>query len=345
MSQLPSTVQLQAFRSWFDDTRYSRRAMLDEMMRDPIYDLFGEDKSNNLSDTLSSNGIDYSGIAKAKTPGGRVVKDAPIEVDTHSVGYITFVKRFNYELESILHDQYKLLDPDGTMCIKQLWEAVGLFLTNALWNENDGTSFEVLAHEGVINYLTGCPDGKSLIAADHSGPGYSNKTNIGGTGPLTGPNVVTNIDIGKTNFCFPSGQPKTYRPDLIMHGDVEVLTEASRQITGSTKVASSANNAVNIYSDGSKDVVVFKHAPRVSTTNLRSSTAADVYKWATASRSLMKQSIRLKWIAKPQLIGEKNIDDENLDSFATAFCRLAVIIDDPFFMVQNTATTAPTTAW
>lgn len=345
MSQTPSTVQLAGFRSWFDDTRYARRAMIDEMMNDPIYSLMGEDKTLNTSDTLSTMGIDYSGIAKAKTPGGRVTKDAPIEADTHSVGYITFVKRFNYELETILHDQYKLLDPDGTMCIRQLWEAIGLFFTNVLWNENDATSFDVLAHEGVVTYTTGCPDGKALVAADHSGPNYSNKTNIGGTGPLSGPNVVTNVDIGKTNFCHPSGQPMFYRPDQIWHGDVEVMTEASKQITSSTKVASSANNAVNMYSDGSKEVVVFKHAPRSSTTNLRSTTAGDVYKWATAEKAKAKQSVRYKWIAKPQLIGEKNIDDENLDSFATAFCRVAVIIDNPFFMVQNNATTAPTTNW
>lgn len=345
MSQLPSTVQLAGFRSWFDDTRYSRRAMLDEMMRDPIYELFGEDKSSNTSDTLSSMGIDYSGIAKAKTPGGKVTKDAPIEADTHSVGYITFVKRFNYELESILHDQYKILDPNGTMCIQQLWEAVGLFLTNVLWNENDATSFDVLAHEGVISYQTGSPDGKAFIAADHSGPGYSGKTNIGGTGPLSGPNLVTNIDIGKTNFCWPSGQPKSYRPDLIIHGDVEVLTETSMQITRSSKVSSSANNAANKYADGSKEVFVLKHAPRSSTTNQRSTTAADIYKWATGEKAKMKSGLRLKWAAKPQLIGERNIDDDNLDSFATAFCRLAVIIDDPFCMVQNNASQAPTPAW
>lgn len=347
MSQLPSTVQIEAFRSWFDDTRYARRAMLDDMMKDPIYDLIGEDKSSNTSDTLSTMGIDNLRMAKAKTPGGKVTKNAPVELDPHSVKFITFVDRSNYELESILHDQYKLLDPDGTSCVMNIWESVGQFLTNVLWNENDQTAFDVLAHEGVITYDVGCPDGKALIASDHSGPNYSGKTNIGGTGPLTGPNLVTNVDIGKANFTRGGGLPMGYRPDQIWIGDVEVMNEAARQITGSQKVSSSANNAVNIYADGSKEVVSFKYAPRNSITGSRSTTAADVYKWATAEKAKAKSSVRLKWIAKPQLIGEKNLnlDDENLDSFATAFCRLAVIIDNPFFMVQNNATTAPTPAW
>ncbi len=137
----------------------------------------------------------------------------------------------------------------------------------------------------------------------------------------------------------------TINPPHYCHGDVEVMTEQSLQITRSSKVSSSANNAANKYADGSKEVFVLKHAPRVSTTNQRSTTAADIYKWATAEKAKLKQSVRYKWIARPQLIGEKNIDDDNLDSFATAFCRVAVIIDNPFCMVQNNASTPPTPAW
>lgn len=341
----PSTVALQNFRSWFNDTRYARRKELEDMMKDPIFTLLGEDTTDNRSDTLSTMGVDYSGIAKAKVPGGQVVKDAPVEMDTHSVQYITFVKRFNYELESILHDQYKLLDPNGTECVKQLWEAVGLFLTNCIWNENDGTSFNVLAHEGVISYSNGTPDDQPIVSASHSGPGYTGATNIGGTGVLSGPNLVTNIQVGKQNCRTASGYPRSYRPNQIWMGDVEPMIEIGRQITGSTKVSSSVNNAVNIYADGSKEIVVFKYAPRVSTTGAYSTSAADLYKWATADSSLVKKNFRYKWIAKPQLIGEKNLDDSNLDSFATAFCRIAFIAENPFCMFQNDATQAPTSAW
>lgn len=345
MAQQPSTVQLQSFRSWFDDTRYARRQMIEDMTKDPIFSLIGEDTTDNTSDTLSTMGIDYSGYAKAKVPGGSVTKDAPTERDTHSANYITFVKRFSYEMETISHDQYKLLDPDGTEAIKQLWESVGLFLTNCLWNENDVTAFDVLSHDGVISYATGSPDGNPIIYNAHSGANYSGKTNIGGTGALSGPNLVTNIDIGKANFVTDNNVPLSYRPDQIWIGDVEVMTETARQITGSAKVASSGNNAVNIYNDGSKEVVVFKHAPRVSTTGARSSTAADIYKWATAEKAKAKRYCRYKWNIRPQIVKEQNIDSDNLDSFVTAVCRIAFINDSPFFMVQNNATQAPTTAW
>lgn len=344
MAQLPSTVQLANFRSWFNDTDYNVRYQEKEMLKDPIFDLFGEDDSMNLSDTLSTTGIDKTGIALAKTPGGSVSKDAWIELDQHSVPYITFVKRVNYELETILHDKYRLLDPNGTDVIDQLWEAVGLFLTNCFWNDNTATTTTVLAHNGTISYPTTTPDGVSIINSGHSGPNYSSKTNIGGTGVLSGPNMVTNIQVGKQNFCYGSGQPKSYRPDAIIVPDVEPMVEQALQITGSQRVASSANNAVNIYSGGNKDVIVLKHAPRTNA-NVYDTTAADLYKWATAQRSMLKTGMKFKWIAKPQLIESSNIDDSNLDAFRTAFCRIAFLPEDPFCMVQNNATAAPATNW
>lgn len=344
MAVQPTSVSLAQFRSWFNDTRYAVRAELDNMMNDPIFDLLGEDTSDNTSDTLSTTGIDYSGYAKAKVPGGTVTKDAPVQADQHSVYYVTFVHRFNYELESILHDQYKVLDPDGTEAVKRLWNSVGLFLTNCLWNQNQNSSFNIVAHEGTISYTITTPDGQPIISASHSGPGYSGKTNIGGTGPLSGPNLVTNIQVGNQNLTTAGGFSQPYDADAILIGNVEPMVETAKQITQSQKVSSTANNAVNIYSGGSKDVIVFKHAPKTAA-GAYDTTTTSLYKWATANKRNMKRFMRYKWIARPQMIGEKNLDDSNLDSFRTAFCRIAFLPENPFCLFQNNASTAPTTAW
>ena len=199
MAVQPSTVQLAEFRSWFNETDYNVRYQADKMLEDPIFTLLGEDTSNNLSDTLATTGIDTTGIAKAKSPGGSVTKDAPVELDQHTVAYVTFVKRYNYELESILHDKYKILDENGTAVMDQLWEAVGLFLTSCFWNDNTATTTTVLAHNGTISYTNTTPDGVAIVSASHSFPTVSSLTNIGGTGPLSGPNLVTNVQVGKQN--------------------------------------------------------------------------------------------------------------------------------------------------
>ena len=314
------------------------------MMKDPIFELLGEDTSANLSDTLSTTGVDYTGIARAKTPGGAVTKDAPIELDQHSVPYITFVKRFSYELETIAHDKYKFVDPNGTAVIDQLWEAVGLFLTNCMWNDNTSTTTTVLAHEGTISYANTTPDGQAIISASHSGPTYSSKTNIGGTGALSGPNLVANRQVAKQNFVFGSSLPKNYKGDTILIPDVEPMIEQALQITGSEKVASSSNNSISLYQGGSRDVVVFRYAPR-NNAGAYDTTTTDLYKWATADRGAMKMGMKYKWILKPQIVQSSNIDDNNLDSFRTAVCRIAFLPEDPFCLCQNNASTAPTTNW
>jgi len=340
MAVQPSTVQLAEFRSWFDETDYTNRAALEDMMNDPIFTLLGEDTSNNISDTLATNGVDYSGYALAKIPGGAVTKDAPVEMDTHTIQYITFVQRFNYEMETISHDKYKMDDPDGNELIIRLWNSVGLFLTNCLWNQNTGTSFNVLSHDGTISYTNTTPDGVAIISASHSGPGYSSKTNIGGTTPLSVPNLTTNITVGQENITQPSGHPIAYDADLILVGNHGAMTEGATQITRSVKVPGSGNNSVNIYSGGTYDVVEFKHAPKTAA-GARSTTNADKFKWATANSRNLRRMMKYKWNMRPHIRQSTTIDDNNLDVFRTAVCRLAFMPESPWAFIQNNATAAP----
>lgn len=345
MALQPTTVTLNEFASWFDNTRYSIRAMQDDMLNDPIFSLLGEDKSNNRSYILSTTGVDYSGFAKAKTPGGVLGNDAPVEADTHSVYYVTFAQKFRYERETILHDQYSVIDPDGTNCIQRLWDGVGLFLTNCFWNYNTSTSFSVPEQQGLITYANATPDAAAIVASTHSGPGYSSKTNIGGTGAFSGSTVVTNIDVGNQNCVTPAGIARAYQPDALMAGAGNAaLREAMLQYTRSDKVFSSGNNAVMVAPGAGMDVILLKHAPR---TNIGAfdTTTSKLHKWATLNKADFKKFMKYKWIEKPTIVEGPTVDTDNLDTFRIATCRIAFMAESPWCMIQNNASTAPTSAY
>ena len=344
MALQPLTTTLAEFTSWHDDTNYAIRAKVDDMMKDPIFDILGEDTSNNRSSILSTTGIDYSGFAKAKTPGGTIAREAPVEADQHSVQYVTFVQRFDYEREMILHDQYKILDPDGTNCITRLWDAVGLFLTNCFWNYNTSSSFEVPAQQGTITYTITMPDGQPIVSASHSGPGYSSKTNIGGTAAFSGSSVVANIDVGNQNRVTPAGISRAYSPDALFCGNNAALLESMLQYTRSERVYSSNNNAVTVFKNGTMDVVQFKYAPRTST-GAFDTTTSKLHKWATGNKQDIKKGFKYKFIERPTVVNGPMINTDNLDTFRIATCRLAFIPEDAWGLIQNNATTAPTSAY
>ncbi len=346
MAQQPLTTTISEFSSWFNDTRYAIREMQDDMMSDPIFTLLGEDTSDNRSSQLSTTGIDYSGIAPAKTPGGIVARSAPVQADQHTVQYVTFVKRFDYEREAIIHDQYRILDPNGTECLKQLWAGVGLFLTNCLWNQNQNTNFNIPAQTGVINYTITTPDSQAIISASHSGPGYSSKTNIGGTGAFSGSTVVTNLNVGYQNATTPAGVPMTYNGDTLLTGRNGPLIEAMTQYTKSERVYSSLNNAVTVFQNGTMNVVEFKYAPRNSDLNASFNTSAGALnQWATADSELLKKSFKYKWAEMPTIVEGPTVDMNTLDTFRIATCRIAFLPENPFAIIQNNATTAPISAY
>lgn len=344
MAVQPLTTTISEFNSWFDDTDYAIRAMRDDMMKDPIFDLLGEDTSNNRSSVLSTTGIDYNQFAKAQVPGQTLARNAPVEADQHSVNYITFSHRFDYERPAILHDQYNILDPDGTAALKAIWDAVGLFLTNCFWNYNTSTAIDVLAQQGVVNYTITTPDGKAIVASDHSGPGYSNKTNIGGTAAFSGPAVVANIDVGHQNRKTPAGRARPYDANCLFLGRNAALREAMLQYTRSEQVYSSGNNAVRVFQGGSMDVFEFKWAP-FTTEGALDTTASKLHKWATGNKEEIKRGFKYKWIEKPTIINGPKIDTDNLDTFRIATCRLAFLPEDPWGLIQNNASTAPVTAY
>lgn len=344
MALQPTTATLTEFQSWVDNTRYSRREMRDDMLKDPIFDLLGEDTSNNRASVLSTNGVDYSGFAKAKTPGGTIAREAPVEADTQNVYYITFVQQFNYEREMILHDQYGMLNPGGTACMKRLWEGVGLFLTNAVWNFNTSTSIDVPAQTGTINYATTTPDGVAIISASHTGPGYTASTNIGGTSAFSGSSLIANINVGNANRKTQAGIARAYSPNGLLLGNEAALYEAMLQYTKSEQVYSSGNNALTVANGGSYDVFKFKYAPRTMAGGYDTN-ASKLYKWATIDKEEFKAGFKYKWIEKPTIVEGPKVDMQNLDTFDIATCRIAFIPQDPWAIIQNNATTAPTSAY
>lgn len=344
MAIQPLTTTVSEFASWFDDTRYAIRAMQDDMKKDPIFSLLGEDTSSNRSSVLSTTGIDYNQFAKAQVPGQSLARNAPVEADQHSVYYITFSHRFDYERPAILHDQYSILDPDGTACLKAVWDAVGLFLTNCFWNYNTSSSIDVPSQLGVVNYAITCPDGQPIVSASRSGPGYSSKTNIGGTAKFSGSAVVSNIDVGHQNRKTPAGRARPYDANCLFLGRNAALREAMLQYTGSQKVYSSANNAVTVFQGGSMDVFEFKWAP-FTTTGDFDTTASKLHKWATGNKEEIRRGFKYKWIEQPTVVEGPKIDTDNLDTFRIATCRIAFMPEDPWGLIQNNASEAPVTAF
>jgi hypothetical protein len=320
--------------------------MQDDMLADPIFSFMGEDTSNNRSSTLSTTGVDYSGYAPAKTPGGTLVRSAPVEADQHSVYYITFAKRFDYERETILHDQYNVLDPGGTSALQQLWDGVGLFLTNCFWNYNTVTTgVDVPAQTGTINYANTTPDAAAIVSASHSGPGYSSKTNVGGTGAFSGSTLITNVDVGNQNCVTPAGIARAYMPDALVCGSNAALFENMAQYARTEKVHSSANNAVTIFPGaGGMDVIRLKHAPRTNV-GAYDTTTSKLHKWATINKADFKKFMRYKWIERPTVVNGPTVDTDNLDTFRIATCRIAFMAESPWCMIQNNATAAPTSAY
>ncbi len=344
MAVQPKTTTVSEFTSWFDDTRYAIRAMEEDMMKDPIFSLLGEDTSDSRSSVLSTTGYDYSGYAKAKNRGGVISRESPVEADQHSVQYLTFVQRFDYEHEAILFDQYKILDPTGTKCIERLWEGIGLFLTNCFWNLNTDSTFNQPEQNGTIPYTITTPDGQPIVSASHSGPNYSSKTNIGGTAAFSGSAVVANIDVGHQNRVTPNGVSKAYQPDALFSGGNAALLESMLQYTKSEKVYSSTNNALRVFQNGTMDVYQFKHAPRTASGGF-DTTAAKLHKWATGNTKDISEGFRYKWADRPHVVEGPTVDTDNLDTFRIATATIAFLPESPWGLIQNNATTAPVSAF
>lgn len=335
-----TTTSLNGYRSWFNSTRYAVMDKLDLAIdNDPLLGLFSEITSGGKEDSINMTGRANDGYAQVKSPGQKANLTAPVEEDQMLKNFFTISERQNVEWEAYVHDKYDLVKDTADEIIEKIFNTFYLALTHQLFNFSTATSVSL---PGAYSYDLKTPDQVAFVSASHTTPaGNTGLTNIGGTGNLSGPNVTANILVGQQNMKTSNGNSIPYTADMLIVPNVQPMIEAGMQITGSTKVSSSANNAVNIYSGGSMDLVVLKRAPfdeagQYDTTKQ--------YRWATANRSMLKKALKYKWAARPTVAG-RFMDAENGDSSYLCMGRVGFGASRWQGYVQNNSTDAPTPAW
>lgn len=340
MPATASYIDTQAFRSWFNDTRYLLLDKIDAAMKDPIFDLLGEIKDPSKSDTISVTGRDNTRTAKTKAESAKIVPEAAVEEDQLSKGYVTFAAQQRFTWESIVHNQYGYSDEDPTELVDNVFRGISRLLHAQLFNKATSTSVTMPGTHG--SYALTLPNGQSLFSASQSGPGYSSKTNIGGTGALSIPNLTSNIQVGISNFVTSTGERREYRPNAIIIPMQAEMREKGKQVTGSSQVESTGNNAINVYSGGAMKLIELCYAPENPDSGHAYNTSLQ-YNWMTVDLEALKKSVQYKFISRPTVLPLYQ-DPETGDYILNVMARVAVVAKRWQFGVLNNSTTAPTTS-
>lgn len=337
---MSNTTDLVGYRSWFNSTRYIVQDKLKELVdTDPITTLFTERTDGGKEDSLNMTGRANDGFAEFTTPGQKANRTSPVEEDQLNKNFVSIKERQVVEWESFLHDKYQFVQDTAEELAKKVMNSFGLALTHQLFNFSDATAVTL---PGGQSYDLQTPDGVALVSASHTTPaGGTSITNVGGTGALSIDNLTANILVGQENMVTSNGTSMQYNPDMLIVGNTQPMVEKAKQITGSTLVESSANNAVNIYSGGTMKVVVLNYAPLLAAGGRDTTTKK--YRWATADSSMLKKILHYKWASRPVAM-PKFMDEENGDSAFLVMARFAFGANRWQGYVQNNSTTAPTSS-
>ncbi len=325
-------------RSWFNSTNYMVQEKLDEFLdNDPIATLFTDRTNGDKQDTMNLTGRANDGFATFTVEGQKANSTTPIEEDQLAKNFLSIKERQIFTWESFLHDKFNYIYDTSTELAKKIMNSYHLALTHQLWNFSEDTTVSL---PGGISYDLTTPDGVALFSASHTTPaGGSSITNFGGTGNLSEENLTTNILVGQENMVTSAGTSMQYNPDTIIVGNVEPMVKKALQITGSTKVESTANNAVGVYSGGRMKVMVLNFAPLLAS-GARDTTTKK-YRWATADSAMLKKTLHYKWASKP-VSHARFMDEENGDSAYLVMARFAFGASRWQGIVKNNTTTAPT---
>jgi len=340
MPNLPATVDLSGFSTWFENKQYILQEKIDDALNDPIFDLVGQDVSPNRATTIDVTGRDATYTGKTKSPGAKVSPLAPVEEDQLSREYVTFESAMRIEWESLQHDLYKFADEQPEELVDNVYRGISRLIHAQIFNRADQTTVTMPGSAG--SYTLSLPDSKAFFATDHSGPNYSGKSNkIGNaTTELSTPNVTVVQQHGIENFISSSGERKSFRANAIMVPDVAAMVEAALQITRSEKVRETANNSVNIYSGGTMDVIVLKYAPETPSSDHAYNSSLDDY-WVLLNKEAFRKSVKYKLLVRPHVL-TRFLDPENGDSYITVLARAAVYAKRWQCAVLSPSTTAPT---
>ena len=331
-------VDTASYRSWFNSTRYLVQEKLDEFLaNDPIIGMFTDRTDGSKEDTLNMTGRANDGFAEFTVEGQKASQTVPVEEDQLLKNFVSLKERQVVTWESFLHDKYNFVFDTASELAKKTMNSFHLAITHQL--HNFATATTVTLPGGII-YDLKTPDGVALISASHTTPaGGSSITNIGGTGALSEENLTANILVGQENMVTSTGTSMAYNPDMIIVPNVAPLVKKALQITGSTLVEATANNAINIYAGGSLKVMVLNFAPLLAGGGRDLTTSK--WAWSTADSSMLKKSLQYKWASRP-IATPRFMDEENGDSAYLIQARFAFGASRWQGIVRNNATSAPT---
>ena len=337
MAANPAIVRTDGPTTWFRDTKYLIQDRIDEGLKDPIYDLFGEVTPPTRANQISITGRDNIRTGRTKAEGGQVAPQSPVEEDQKTQYYITFEASMVISYESMVHDQYKFAEEDPAELVDNVFRGISRLLHAQLFNGYSSTTVTLLGTAG--SYDISMPNGKSVFSSTHSGPGYSSKSNLYSDAPLSIPNITAAGQHGIKNFVHSTGERMTnFQADLIIVPSQLEMVEAAVQHTRSEKVSGTANNAINYYK-GMMDVAELRYAPESSADNSYSTTLQ--YHYIVANKALLKKSIGYTFAERPRVF-TKFMDPDNGDSKITVLARVATVPKRWQFGVFVPATTAPT---
>lgn len=292
-------------------------------MLDPIFGLLGEDPfSTNTGDTVNFTSRTLDGYAPIVSPGGDIPVANVTEGDTLAKPYFSIKDMMTVEYESYVHNKLGLVLDDAMALRERTLNTAALALTGQFLNcANAGTQ----SIRGTVQTIL-TADGQYMGDSDHTVPGSGTKTYS---------NVLTGLDaLSETALTSLEQQLKANNPsdggtimpfvaDLLFVPDNADMIKKALQLTGSTLVSESNNNAVNIYSGGRLDVAVLKQAPRDA---IGGYDTTKQYFWGLANKKQLKRAIKYTWAVKPSDIKQGGLvpkfQDKNLDSSIIVFARL-----------------------
>lgn len=335
-----TTVSLSGYRSWFNSTRYAVMDKLDLMLEaDPVLELFSEITDGGKEDSINMTGRANDGYAHVKSPGEKANLDGPVEEDQMSKNFFTISERANIEWESFVHDKYSLVTDAATELYEKIMATVYLAVSHQIFNFGTSTTVNL---PGAYSYDLTTPDTYALYSASHTTPsGATGKSNLPGTQSLSSPNLDIHVQTVQENIVSSKGNAMAYNPDILfVSANCQRQLTMAQQITRSQLVPSTGNNAYNVYSGGTMDVVALKHTPF---TEIGAYDTTKQYYWGTAKRSMLKKVLKYKWAARP-VAYPKFMDQENGDSSYLGMGRFGFGASRWQGIALNNSTTAPISA-
>lgn len=317
-------TSLVGYRTFFNSTVYSLIEKLENMENDPIFGLLGEQAHTTATgDTVNFTSSTLSGYSPVVVPGGDIPLSSVTEGDALARTYFSIKDGMTVEYEAYLHNKLDEQLEKGSDLTEKAMATAALLLSGQILNNANATT--QTAPGGLVHNIS-CADTLALGSNAHTVPGKPGTTysNI-----LSGADALSDSALDsleqqiKAANVDDAGTNRPFTADVLIVPDNATMIKKALQLTGSTLVSESNNNAINIYRGGRLEVVVLKEAPRGADGSYSTSKQ---YFWALASRKAIKRAVKYRWAMRPSSVKQGGVVpkfmDKNLDSSIYVFGRL-----------------------